>query len=388
MQRIEFSTPLANAQNYPPALIKVEPQQPFFSLALFAASNLKQLGLQFFRSGRGALYFAAEQLKKPGDNVILLPAYHCPALVEPFIAAGYQLAFYPLQADLTVDLTELKHLITAKTTHCLLVRYFGNEAEVSSQLAWLSAQGLVTFDDCAHDLQSFLQPELMADAAICSVKKFIASSDGGALRLKSGAKATLKRLSLRLELKNLLKTLLLGVQQKNAKQQSLLPAAAADVNRCSKEPAMDAEHSAELQARKNVGQSHEVQFRYLQNTDKQQSCYRLTPWLFYHTRLDLMLAQRQQHCKQLMEGLSKSPLGHLLWPQLPENSAPYVLPFLLNHSSGFDLVRKRGLQVFRWEELAPTNCSISADYRHRLIQIPCHQDLTPTDIAQIIEVFR
>lgn len=387
MQRIEFSAPLANAQNYPPALIKVEPQQPFYSLACFARQSLKQLSLQFFRSGRGALYFAAEQLKKPGDNVILLPAYHCPALVEPFIAAGYQLEFYPLQADLTVDLTRLKSQITAKTTHCLLVRYFGNEAQVNSQLAWLSTQGLLTFDDCAHDLQSFLQPDLVADAAICSVKKFIASSDGGALRLKSGAKAKLKPLSLRLELKNLLKTLLLGLQRKKAKQQTLLPAPATEVNSCDKEHATGKEQSAVQDAGQQAGQNHEVLFRYLQNTDKQQHCYRLTPWLFYHTRLELVLAQRQQNSQQLMAGLSQSPLGHLLWPQLPESSAPYVLPFLLNHSSGFDLLRKRGLQVFRWEELAPTNCSISLDYRHRLIQIPCHQDLTQADIAQIIAAF-
>jgi hypothetical protein len=378
MQRIEFSSPLANAQNYPPAIFKVEPQQAFFGLTLFASPSLKALGLQFFRSGRGALYFAAEQLKKPGDNVILLPAYHCPALVEPFIAAGYQLEFYPLQADLTVDLTTLKNLVTAKTTHCLLVRYFGNEAQVSSQLAWLSAQGLVTFDDCAHDLRSFLQPELLADATICSVKKFIASSDGGALRLKSARKALLKPVPLGLELKNLLKTMLFGWQQKNAKPQTLLPAA--DATTTTKAPAIATAHSA--------GQHNAVAFRYLQNQDKEQHCYRFTEWLFYHTKLDLVLAQRQQHCKQLMSALAGSPLGHLLWPQLPENSAPYVLPFLLHDSSSFDLLRKRGLQVFRWEELAPTNCAISQDYRHRLIQIPCHQDLTPADIVQIVAAFQ
>ncbi len=88
-----------------------------------------------------------------------------------------------------------------------------------------------------------------------------------------------------------------------------------------------------------------------------------------------------------MAGLAYSPLGRLLWPQLPEHSAPYVVPFLLNDSSSFDLLRKRGLQVFRWEELAPTSCSVSLDYRNRLIQIPCHQDLTAADIQQIIQVF-
>ena len=379
MQRIEFSFPLANAQNYPPAILKVEPQQPFYSLALFAHNSLQQLGLQFFRSGRGALYFAALQLKKPGDNVILLPAYHCPALVEPFIAAGYQIEFYPLQADLTVDLANLKKLITVKTTHCLLVRYFGNAAEVNSQLAWLSAQGLVTFDDCAHDLQSFLQPALVADAAICSIKKFIASSDGGVMRLKAAQPARLNAVPLRLELKKLLKTMLSGWQQKSAEQQQLLPAVKIETSAAASVAEAIAVHSKE--------QSNKNSFRYLRQIDKEQHCYRLTQWQFYHTDLNAVLARRQQNSQKLMAGLAYSPLGRLLWPQLPEHSGPYVVPFLLNDSSSFDLLRKRGLQVFRWEELAPTNCSVSLDYRNRLIQIPCHQDLTAADIQQIIQVF-
>lgn len=384
MQRIEFSSPLANAKNYPSASLKVEPKQPLFSLALFASKQLKKLAIQFFRSGRGALYFAAKQLKKPGDNVILLPAYHCPALVEPFIAAGYQLEFYPLQADLTVDLASLKQLITAKTTHCLLVRYFGREAEVSSQLTWLSAQGLITFDDCAHDLQSFLQPALVADAAICSVKKFIASSDGGALRLKSDHQARLNPVPLRLEIKNLLRTVLASWQQKTATARALLPVVA-DIAACDNRISVTPEVSAD--AKKAIQQPNKMVFRYLHTKDQEQCCYRLTQWLFYHTDLDKVLAMRQQHCRQLMAGLAQSPLGKLLWQQLPDNSAPYVLPFLLNDSSSFDLLRKTGLQIFRWEELAPTSCTISMDYRQRLIQIPCHQDLTTTDIAQIIQVF-
>jgi hypothetical protein len=379
MQRIEFSSPLANAQNYPAALFKVEPQQPLFGLSLFARQHLQQLDLQFFRSGRGALYFAAEQLKKPGDNVILLPAYHCPALVEPFIAAGYQIEFYPLQADLTVDLAALQLLITPKTTHCLLVRYFGNAAQVSAQLAWLSEQGLITFDDCAHDLQSFLRPELIADATICSIKKFIASSDGGALRLKQTNVAALSAVPLQAELKNLLRTLLAGWQQHRVPQQRLLPMPAADAVPIN-ERAANHPDSRPLQADKPL-------FRYFQPKDKQQQCYWLTQWLFYHTDVQKLLQLRQQHCKQLMTGLAQSALGRLLWQEVPENCAPYVIPFLLNHSSSFDLLRKRGLQIYRWEELAPSNCDVSQDYRHRLIQIPCHQDLSAADIEQIIQAF-
>lgn len=325
------------------------------------------------------MYFAATQLKKSGDNLILLPAYHCPALVEPFIAAGYQIEFYPLQADLTVDLSTLKLLITPKTTHCLLVRYFGNAAQVSSQLAWLSEQGLITIDDCAHDLQSFLQPVLAADAAICSVKKFIASSDGGALRLKHDTAAALSAVPMLAELKNLLRTVLEGWHQHRAPQQRLLPIPVADV------APVIARTTDDNDSR--LPQTDKPLFRYLQPKDQQQQCYRLTQWQFYHTDLYRILQCRQRHCRDLTAGLRKSTLGRLLWQEMPENCAPYVIPFLLDHSSSFDLLRKRGLQIYRWEELAPSNCAISQDYRHRLIQIPCHQSLSAADIDQIIRAF-
>jgi len=379
MQRIEFSPPLANAADFPPAILKIEPQQPMCNLSWFANQSLQQLNIQFFRSGRGALYFAAEQLKKPGGNLILLPAYHCPALVEPFIAAGYQIEFYPLQADLTVDLKVLQKLITPETTHCLLVRYFGNEAQVNTQLDWLAAQGLITFDDCAHDLQSFIRPQLVANATICSLKKFIAANDGGALRLRNLQTATLKPAPLLVEVKNLVRTLLSGWRWFSAKQPMLLPFTA-EIESHIDGVQLNAIGSNEAA----VPETQPKSFRYLRQHDRQDTCYRLTKWQFYHTNLQQSLYRRQQNCKLLMAGLVNARLGRLLWQEVPDDCAPYVIPFVLDDGRSFYQLRKRGLQVYRWEELAPADCLVSKDYRQRLIQIPCHQDLTPDDIIQII----
>ncbi|WP_306519021.1 DegT/DnrJ/EryC1/StrS family aminotransferase [Rheinheimera sp.] len=389
MQRIEFSAPLADAKNYPAAVLKVNPNQPLAHSTLFANPVLKNQKLQFFATGRGALFYAALRLKREGDNEVLLPAYHCPALVEPFIAAGYQIRFYPVQPDLKVDLSSLKSLISTKTSHCLLVRYFGNAEGVADNLRWLSAQGIVTFDDCAHDLQSFITPTVVADAAICSIRKFIASHDGGALRLKvapAAAEKTPVAVSWMVEGINLLKFLLsIFSAAITTRPKPHLCSPMATVQQVASEATTT---RAEIPAANVVVKPEGNEpFRYLQHKDQEQSCYRLTQWQLTHINLSQVIQARQQHAAQLMKGLAGSPLGSLLWPQLPPACAPYVIPFLLNDKTGFDLLRKRGLQVLRWEELAVSDCTVSQDYRARLIQIPCHQDLNEDDIHYIIQCF-
>lgn len=384
MQRIEFSAPLADAKNYPPALIKVNPHQAFSNCRLGRQPHMPEL--QFFGSGRGALYAAAIALKKAGTNEILLPAYHCPALVEPFMAAGYQIRFYPVAADLTVDIKSLQNLMSESTTHCLLVRYFGYGKGVANTLRWLSERGIITVDDCAHDLQSFLEPQLQADAAICSIRKFIASSDGGALRLKlataSQPMLALTKMPWLLEIKNFLRLLLGSLQQQKHEVQQRQKLQQAMAALTSRQLAVASQPLPEREQKQAA-----VAPRYLQTKDQEQACYRLTQWQFYQSDLSTVLQRRREHSKALMQGLAASGFGVLLWSELPADVAPYVIPFLLHDSASFDVLRQRGLQVLRWEEAAKTDCAVSADYRRRLIQIPCHQDLSTEQIAYIVRCF-
>ena len=97
---------------------------------------------------------------------------------------------------------------------------------------------------------------------------------------------------------------------------------------------------------------------------------------------------RQQHARLLVAGLQSSSLGRLLWLDWPAQDAPYMVPFLLNEPAGFDLLRKRGVQVLRWEELAWSECNICQSYRARLIQLPCHQEMDPAELQQLISVMQ
>jgi len=80
--------------------------------------------------------------------------------------------------------------------------------------------------------------------------------------------------------------------------------------------------------------------------------------------------------------------GRVLQTTLATDDVPYVLPFLLNNKDDFVKVRQAGVQCLRWEEAAITDCTISQDYRYRLIQLPCHHQLTTVDITAIIQILK
>lgn len=386
--QINFSTPLADASHYPPAQLHVHPR---FSWQFWCwGSVAKQLATQhyqFYRSGRSALFHAANLLKHPEQqNKVLLPAYHCPALVEPFMAAGYQLEFYPLEADLSVVQSAFEQRLAQGCSHVLLVRFFGHSGQTEALLAQLQQAGIRTFDDCAHDLQAFLQPNQHADARICSLKKFIPSVDGGLLALKPAFAATYPKQLPPPAWSTELKTLAARFKV------SLSSIVQSALTRSSKMPPLTINKpTTAVAVEKSPSVAVATGFRYLQQIDRDRNCFRLTRWLLNHSNLSAIFASRQRHASQLLQALQHSSLGRPLWTAVQveqEALAPYVVPFLLHDAASFDWLRQQGLQIYRWEELAPTTCGVAAQYRSRLVQIPCQQNLTAAELAWICQLFR
>ena len=95
---------------------------------------------------------------------------------------------------------------------------------------------------------------------------------------------------------------------------------------------------------------------------------------------------RRKNYVRLLKGISA--ISHLtpLFPELPDHVVPYMFPVLLNaEQSYFDRLKNAGIPLWRWEELAESDCAISQSYRLHLLQIPCHQDLSAFEIDWILQ---
>lgn len=377
---VKFLSPLANANQFPAPCVSATPHfklsdMHIADINVFRSSPYNLDKVVFTRNGRGAIGIAGKALKKPGKNVILIPAYHCPALVEPFIWLGYEIRFYPVKDNLHVDQSVLESAIAqGDVSHCVLVRYFGFNQNVEQIAGYLQEQSIEIIEDCAHSMFRFLQhcesprpAGAQVSASICSINKILPTVDGGALFMAKEINLHVQQTSWMEELKAF--AYLMGVPQFLDRLKGNKKTGDASEEEDSTQPApSDAE-----------------QLRYFQPIDIDSASYRHTQFILARSNIKKIREQRRRNFMYLLSKINNPLVGNPLYDKLDDLDVPYVFPFLLHADQHFFALRKKGIQILRWEEVAETDCQVSMTYRSRLIQIPCHHQLTQGQLDFVVD---
>jgi hypothetical protein len=109
-----------------------------------------------------------------------------------------------------------------------------------------------------------------------------------------------------------------------------------------------------------------------------------------------IIQRRKDNYAYLSRRFSGSRMYQPLFQNLPEETVPYVFPLLVSTPDPYYYtLRSKGLPLLRWEQLwegaEESNCETSNYYSRHLIQIPCHQEFTQTDLeymaSTIIDAF-
>lgn len=148
---------------------------------IYTEDNNTQEELQYFSSGRGALFAILKHLiQTKKTRRILLPDYLCRSIVTTVISSGLEYAFYSIGENLKPDERELDEMINEEDT-ILVINYFGLlSLESVYRNIRKKHERIFIIEDDVQALQSFLNPiPENVDFTFTSLRKWLPVPDGG-----------------------------------------------------------------------------------------------------------------------------------------------------------------------------------------------------------------
>ena len=139
----------------------------------------------WLRSGREALHLVALNLNlEKKQPIVLMPAYCCHSMVDPFEKAGWKVVYYRLNEDLTVDLDYLSLALTKECPNAILTMNFYGSASTNEAVNCIKKRNpnckvIEDFSHCSFSLADIFDPKV--DYYVTSIRKSIGVCDGSVI---------------------------------------------------------------------------------------------------------------------------------------------------------------------------------------------------------------
>ena len=134
----------------------------------------------YLRSAREALFLIAQKEKKLGCTTVYMPALCCSSMVQPFIQLGYEVVYYRLTEQFTVDYVHL-HSVLGDNALLLVMHYYGIKGfDLEMIEGIVGERNIRIIQDCTqHIFSNALYADV--DYRIGSLRKWISIPDGATL---------------------------------------------------------------------------------------------------------------------------------------------------------------------------------------------------------------
>ena len=388
------------------------PKQPVFELSALSSGasggsppppSLRDAPYQRpVNRGSLAIALALRHIGLSGRNEVLVPAYHCGAMIEPILAEGGVPVFYQIRADTTVDLDDMAQRRTPATRVVLVPHFFGFLQPLKAVRAWCDAHDLILIEDCAHAF--FGETEgcpvgTQGDYAIGSTWKFFPLNEGGCLvsfRHPMNAIRT-RAPHLSEELKAVVNTLeyashygRLGVFNPLSKKSFHLKDWLVRRLKSESPSLAPQRRPGEISAPEDF-----VPAPFNSGFDPKRTTVSGSLWARWVTEnasLSFIVEKRRQNYLTLLKASVNLPGCRPLFPHLPEGIVPHVFPLVMDQPMAvFGKLKFAGVPIIRfgeflWDEMDEGTCQISKDYSRRIFQFPCHQSLQQHELNWMIQV--
>lgn len=376
------------------------PTAHFSDLVGGAASPLRELlarapAYRYTYKARGAIQQVMQGLaKRDARRVALVPAFHCPTVIQPLLRAGFEVRFFGVGLDLRVDRAHFLAQMDADVAAIVLINYFGFENDA----AWVAEQcrsaGVFLIEDWSH---SFLRcaPLRLAgehgDVAVYSPWKIVPCGVGGIVRalhdgldldfeldavpFKEGARVC----------KRLLEESVMNLAPDSAVRRAY--------------SWLEAQRVARKQGQ-GVGV---IATEADQAGSAVESSYAEHAWFFQSAMPAIsrrilegqalvgMMAARRDRYRLWAAALAEHAEVQLIHPDLDDDTCPWAVPVLLRGRSGRDrALRSRGVSFFTFGEtphalfsrasLPPEVRELTMQLINETICFPIHPQVSDADI--------
>lgn len=387
---------------FPPPAIPKDPVLSWRSLfggkGHDIASFLSLGHLQFLTSGRMGIANALRSLGVQAGDRVLVPAYHCNAMIEPVVWLGATPVFYRISNNTGVDLDDIRRLLLEGGARAMLVtHYFGFPQDIQAISDFCQGHDLPFVEDCAHAFfgEAAGKPiGSFGQYAIASPWKFFPIYDGGCIAVcaAGGCTQILQHPPVSFQFKAAINTLetafhyrRLGIARHLAQPLLWLKDI---IWRGTKRMAGSrmvglsvAPSSAE------GGTSFEPQWM-----DKRISLP--SRLLMQSSSFGRIISRRRKHYQRLLDACNDIPGCHPLFPVLPEKVVPYTFPLVIDEPERiFTLLKLAGVPIIRfgetlWPGVNESTCPISVEFSRKVFQFPCHQELNNAELEWMIDTIR
>jgi perosamine synthetase len=349
----------------------------------------------FVTSGRVAIALALLEMKIGKNDKVLLPSYHCSSMIEPIVIAGADPVFYKINPDTSVDLDDIAKKIDACTKLLMVTNYFGFPQDLSRIRIFCDVHNIMLLEDCAHSFFGVLDGRPLGsfgDYAIASAMKFFPIYDGGYLISSSRnlGNINLESAGLGFEIKSAINTLEKCFEYGRfnlLKKFSYFPIK-------TKNFIWNAIKKLAPSGKISLGPgASDGGFQIERKWLKKRSTF-FSKWLIKYTDKSRIIANRRHNYLALQSAIAGSAVCHPLFSMLPDGVVPYVFPLVSDDpEKHFYLLKKEGVPVIRfgeflWQSSDSCNCDVSADLSRRVMQLPCHQELSSSELDWMISTIR
>lgn len=344
--------------------------------------------LRLAYNARAALFQLLESLRAGRRRTVLLPAFHCTALVEPVPRAGFKTDFYRILPDFRPDMEDLSRRMSGDVAAVIVIHYFGFVTPLEPFLKLKENFGCHIVEDCAHSFLSQIGSSYVGhqgDFSLYSFYKFSPCLTGGGLGINCEQAVDFPNLARipwkeNLVLAKRLFEQMLQNAPENLAARFLLHLERWRVNRRRSQP-LAVSHSAL------------VDDPYLFREDLARSAMPgFSRHILESTDWNKNMAARRRNYAILSEEIVDRPGLTRVFSTLPVGVCPWAFPILLeNRRAHEERLRAAGVPLFTFGEiLHPLLLKQNDEARHtaehlseRLFLLPVHAQLSEGVIREI-----